>query len=777
MHAYYTVSASKQAIARQFGSGATALWTSGLLEIIESAGELPADLASAVRPGDKAIYIDAPPRGPKAVLFADQVTSEDDAARSVLHELGVHFGLRRMLGDRRYEELLQRTQDAIRTDPSLAEAERFVLRHYQRVPPGSDLYWEEIIARAVDQSQERSPWRAALRRGCDRFLHLINLRPSRPLDVSELSAIVRGSLRSVIRNAAMAARAPINHHNDPVAARGTPQDERPEFLAWSRGFPVVWPELAHGHVGCGVFMAYHGTTHPDIAIVDMEHSALSSDSFLGPGFYCTSSRSDASKNYAGFGPDLTSRIDNLADTIDQDKRFPELAERWLATDAGVEALGLAGEETALDFSGMDWGEIQDALWASDKCTAAFETSARAGAAALAIAGPTMGLVMPVYVRLEKPFDLRPSSDTFLELEYPDSEPDESGDYPEDEPEDKTLGPAHDFVLAVTAVLTDKGVRQSSITKVVGPLVDAMYGGGFGGNEALDLLERGAGEYIDEGLTAGGLLAEAVKSMGYDGVIMDAYAAFGRRMDLHPETAHIVAFTPNQIKSALGNSGAFSLHDNDITRRASEQIETPAFNAWFQNSKVSQDGRPMVVYHGASRPPGAFPPTGAARGTTAFGSNEVQRHGIFVTADSAVAAFFANQGGSVAVAGIMPLYAAINNPVDMRNGFSVAMHERICAWADARGSDGVRVANFYCSRWGDWGLFDEADGCEPGEMVEMLQDLGYDGVILPPDDGGDGSGPTFVALSPNQLRSAIGRCGDFDAAPQMIAARRPTQGLT
>ena len=104
----------------------------------------------------------------------------------------------------------------------------------------------------------------------------------------------------------------------------------------------------------------------------------------------------------------------------------------------------------------------------------------------------------------------------------------------------------------------------------------------------------------------------IKELGYDGYrFTDEYS--------------IVVFSPNQIKSATSNVGAFSPSDSriqfsagnrnlapngkrsNLTDRQYQQVRTPEFKAWFgdwendptnASKVVDENGEPMVVYHGS-----------------------------------------------------------------------------------------------------------------------------------------------------------------------------------
>ena len=60
----------------------------------------------------------------------------------------------------------------------------------------------------------------------------------------------------------------------------------------------------------------------------------------------------------------------------------------------------------------------------------------------------------------------------------------------------------------------------------------------------------------------------------------------------------IAFEPNQLKSAIGNVGAYDITNPDIRYSLRD---TPQFKQWFGDSKiVNEDGTPKVMYHGTAR---------------------------------------------------------------------------------------------------------------------------------------------------------------------------------
>ena len=109
-------------------------------------------------------------------------------------------------------------------------------------------------------------------------------------------------------------------------------------------------------------------------------------------------------------------------------------------------------------------------------------------------------------------------------------------------------------------------------------------------------------------------------VGYDGVIFrNVHDSPG---EVHPETETYspyndvyAVFDGNQVKSPYGNSGGFSRTDKRINFALpfdeskhvrsqgrfdfKNQLDSPQFKRWFGDSKVVDDGYPLVVYHGST----------------------------------------------------------------------------------------------------------------------------------------------------------------------------------
>jgi hypothetical protein len=190
----------------------------------------------------------------------------------------------------------------------------------------------------------------------------------------------------------------------------------------------------------------------------------------------------------------------------------------------------------------------------------------------------------------------------------------------------------------------------------------------------------------------------------------------------------IAILPTQVKSAIGNNGDYSQSDDMRFSRSSEVTvtKTPAFKAWFKDSKVvDAEGKPLVVYHGTSADITEFKRTR----TGEFGP------AIYTTSDPNEAAGYAKGSGSrhlsQAPENIMPVYVSLKNPFTL----------------------GVTVF---------WNRYNKGDG--DAAAVQRAIDDGFDGVIEDRIDYlGKKSFTHYIAFLPNQIKSSTGNNGDYSAS--------------
>ena len=130
------------------------------------------------------------------------------------------------------------------------------------------------------------------------------------------------------------------------------------------------------------------------------------------------------------------------------------------------------------------------------------------------------------------------------------------------------------------------------------------------------VRQGFWEYLETDL-----VMDAIRAMGYDGVYVEEEGV-----------TNLGVFRSEQIKSAIGNNGAFDPENPDIRFSLAPPVETREFRRWFGNSKVKDNDGPLVVYHGTEAPGfTVFDPT----------KNETRtRGGIFFSAQRSTAKTYA-----------------------------------------------------------------------------------------------------------------------------------------
>ncbi|NYT45145.1 hypothetical protein H0A64_09965 [Alcaligenaceae bacterium] len=186
-----------------------------------------------------------------------------------------------------------------------------------------------------------------------------------------------------------------------------------------------------------------------------------------------------------------------------------------------------------------------------------------------------------------------------------------------------------------------------------------------------------------------------------------------------ETQEVVAVAPADEILAQAQRPQFNPNDPNILHqdgRADLATDTPAFKRWFGDSKVvDADGKPLVVYHGTTADFTEFDPTG---GNTP---------GSWFTTDASAAQSFGDP---------MAVYVTINNPGELAD---LAAARR----SAAREFDPMEQGR----------EFNEA-------VARQLESAGFDGVHAENFQGAGGR-EVWMALRPEQIKSATGNAGTFD----------------
>jgi hypothetical protein len=166
-----------------------------------------------------------------------------------------------------------------------------------------------------------------------------------------------------------------------------------------------------------------------------------------------------------------------------------------------------------------------------------------------------------------------------------------------------------------------------------------------------------------------------------------------------------------------------------------------FKRWFGDSKVvDAEGKPLVVYHGTQ---GDF---------DAFRDDIEGRSGFYFTSDKVFANSFAEGDG----VNVMPAYLSIAKPADLRRGVPGSVYNSL------EGQGYSRLVELYESDPQEiWNFFDGDT-----ELSDALQRAGYDGLQLS-EPTGRREVFSWVALRPQQIKSATGNRGTFDPCDHNI----------
>lgn len=296
------------------------------------------------------------------------------------------------------------------------------------------------------------------------------------------------------------------------------------------------------------------------------------------------------------------------------------------------------------------------------------------------------------------------------------------------------------------------------------------------------LEQGAGNPVN-----------IIREMGHDGIWMTE----GSDM-----TRNIAVFRSEQIKSAIGNNGDYSLTDPNITRSAQrdmfqeDMIDADAkvktsrvvdskgntedgvnvdsagrqiastrqalenFWKWFGDSDAVDDsGRPALYYHTTRNDFDQFEAGRVTKNSGTFGDWETSRAAMFFTDSLDDSQAYGKTGkGFAPGANVMPVYLKAENVLDMTSGY-----------LPSYGKDAARIEEAglnprYMDRF-DWSKFDDEDG---KEMVDALKRAGYDAIRF--WDENPDTQESFKALavfSPEQVKSALGNRGTFNGSDANI----------
>jgi GNAT superfamily N-acetyltransferase len=220
---------------------------------------------------------------------------------------------------------------------------------------------------------------------------------------------------------------------------------------------------------------------------------------------------------------------------------------------------------------------------------------------------------------------------------------------------------------------------------------------------------------------------------------------------------------------LGDSTGSAGQTDGVLNQSVAQTDTPEFQDWFGDSQVvDENGNPLVVYHGTNRSFDAF----SLNFRTDDQGNDQFGPGYYTTTSATGASGYASGEG----ANVLPLFVSLQNPItEDTSAFDRDVIEQM-----------ITSAPDYENRILDFGTLEQAVDAYTNYDEAMLQlrviendfypnapqrfldtanaVTGHDGVIV--DNGG--AGKFFIAWTPEQIKSATGNQGTFDAQdPNML----------
>ncbi len=286
---------------------------------------------------------------------------------------------------------------------------------------------------------------------------------------------------------------------------------------------------------------------------------------------------------------------------------------------------------------------------------------------------------------------------------------------------------------------------------------------------------------------------SAREAGYDGICIRNFRDYGHTADTW------IAFKPQQIKSAIGNSGSFSRKDKSITASKKARLltatslvtDTPAFKAWFRNSLV-KDGRgyPLVLYRGEHGETNEEFHTRMP--SLSFGGSETAS--IYAESPND------RSDRRPVRPRVYPCYLRIEKPLVHDEGdpfleFSVLADilgiEQACRFAIKHSGHVENTDNWVEEFSEEFDSVEQALTAEPQnvlrlyviiavllddhELIPLLKAKGFDGAIY----GGYGHNhdeAEYRIFDPSQAKSAIGNNGDFDPGNKSITASPASDGL-
>ena len=199
------------ALAKEYGNGIKQGIESGFINILNTAMEIPISiLEDSYNPktglpgisGNTVAFINT--RDNKVYIIADRLKSISEAPIVLRHEVGVHYGLRKMLGEETYNLLVESLKANKDTDPDIKSAWEGVSKTYADRKESDPIFIEEVIARIGDRSPQNSLWRRIVEAIKNFFRNLGYGWNVDNISAKEIQEMIRYSTKEAIKNSPVA---------------------------------------------------------------------------------------------------------------------------------------------------------------------------------------------------------------------------------------------------------------------------------------------------------------------------------------------------------------------------------------------------------------------------------------------------------------------------------------------------------------------------------------------------------------------------------------------
>jgi hypothetical protein len=288
------------------------------------------------------------------------------------------------------------------------------------------------------------------------------------------------------------------------------------------------------------------------------------------------------------------------------------------------------------------------------------------------------------------------------------------------------------------------------------------------------VEVDRGDMYDASADPLGLKAKAQQVIGYredGGRLVPHQSRFdmNRFEQLIRDAGYEGYHTPNASGSMKGQGRLFNKtkatkvakSNLDVAMRAPvKQTDTPEFKKWFGDSHIyDANNQPLKLYHGTMRE-GGFSAFDRKAGLYQTHAKSINAVGTWLTTHPSTANIFAGalradrEPGSTSLVPpgghVMPVYVNFKKPM-----YIDSLQELVDLWVNHAGGD-KRLQNG-----------------SPDKLRAYLESKGFDSLWMDSKDidpGLDDGSYYAVALHPEQIKSASGNNGEFDAANPDIAKR-------